>query len=168
MRISWHDRLTFSVGVLLVYGLSAGSGGCAARVEPRIIAPRVIENKPLRVVVTSYPGEPEAIDVISASAIGPGWGKPVWGGSCFVRPTTAEGRPGQRIQVGRPLEKGFRPLSPASIAGLLPGSNHRLVLRVRYAGRLWRILVPVEIERRNRTLRYRLLSERLRDLGPEP
>lgn len=167
MTKACRNRCSVGVGLLLlVFGLAAGQGGCAVRVEPRLIAPRVIENQPVRVTLTSYPGEPEAIEVVAASAVGPGWDKPAWADRCFVRPTKAEGRPGQRVQIGGTPGEGFGPLPTEADASLLPADVHRLVLRVRYAGRVWRLVLPVEIEHRDGATAYQLGSERLTDLGP--
>jgi hypothetical protein len=115
-----------------------------------VVAARVQDGSP-EFHVTSYPGEPEQIDVVAASIIRggvlhrPGHSNGV-SPLVTVEPSRIEGRSALRV-----------------VAPDRPHSPLRVVLRVRYADMLFHLEVPFAP---GQTARWIRGDERCRDLGP--
>lgn len=154
-----------AISLVLAAGLLAG---CSARPEPRVVSPRVLSGLPVSVTVTSFPGEVEDLAVRSASAIRPGWTKKTWLPRSYVRRTALQGRAACVVGFGRTVPDEATALPKASTARLLPDEAYRMVMSVSYAGRRWRVVVPVRPQSKAGQTTWRLGSETLTDLGPEP
>lgn len=124
--------------------------GCTTAPEPRVIAERVFAGDRLTAVITTYPGDPEELTVLSCKA------SEDVAGDINVEKIEIEGRPGWRLQCDAPIV------------------TEELTLRVVvcHAGRRFAVTIPFRrretfIAGQGNVPSWTTRRERITNLGPD-